>query len=158
MFLLWRNSDTYKNREDDVMNLTYMSAASVIINLGQCNFSCLQNLFLKEGFLKKIVYTLLFCCCSVVQTCSILWDPMNCSIPDLPVHHQLPEFTQIHVHQVGDAKQPSHPLSSPSPPALNLSQHQGLFQWVSSSHKVAKVLEFQLQHQSFQWIFRTDLL
>ena len=75
-----------------------------------------------------------------------------------PVHHQLPEFTKTHVHWVGDAIQPSHPLSSPSPLALNLSQHQGLFQWVSSLHQVAKVLEFQLQHQSFQWIFRTDFL
>ena len=83
---------------------------------------------------------------------------MDCSTPDLPVHHQLLEFTQTHVHQVNDAIQPSHPLSSPSPPALNLSQYQGLFQWVTSSHQVAKVLEFQLQHQSFQWTPRTDLL
>ena len=75
---------------------------------------------------------------------------MNRSTPGLPVHHQLLEFTQTHVHWVGDAIQPSHPLSSPSPPALNLSQHQGLFKWVSSSHQVAKILEFQLQHQSFQ--------
>ena len=74
------------------------------------------------------------------------------------VHHQLPEFTQTHVHRVGDAIQPLHPLSSPCPPALNLSQNQGLFQWVSSSHHVAKVLEFQLQYQSFQWTLRTDLL
>ena len=74
------------------------------------------------------------------------------------VHHRLPEFTQAHVHWVGDAIQPSHPLSSPSPPALKLSQHQGLFKWVISSHQVAKVLEFQLQHQSFQWTPRTDLL
>ena len=74
---------------------------------------------------------------------------MNCSTPGLPVHHQLLEPTQTHVHWVSDAIQPSHPLSSPSPPALNLSQHQGLFKWVSSSHQVAKVLEFQLQHQSF---------
>ena len=74
---------------------------------------------------------------------------MDCSTPGFPVHHQLPEFTQTHVHWVGDAIQPSHPLSSPSPPAFNLSQHQGLFQWVSSSHQVAKVLEFQLQHQLF---------
>ena len=78
-------------------------------------------------------------------------------MPGLPVHHQLLEFTQTHVHLVGDAIQPSHPLSSPSP-AFNLCQHQGLFQWVSSLHQVAKVLEFQLQHQSFQWIFRTDFL
>ena len=76
---------------------------------------------------------------------------MNHSTPGLPVHHHLPESTQTHVHWVDDAIQPSHPLSSPSPPALNLSQHQGLFKWVSSSHQVAKVLEFQLQHQSFQW-------
>ena len=76
---------------------------------------------------------------------------MDCSTPDLPVYHWLLEFTQIHVHWVGDAIQPSHPLSSTSPPTFNLSQHQGLCRWVSSSHQVAKVLEFQLQHQSFQW-------
>ena len=91
---------------------------------------------------------------SVVSIC----DPMNCSTPGLPVHHKLPEFTQTHVLRVGDAIQPSHPLSSPSPPAPNPSQHQGLFQWVNSSHQVAKVLEFQPQHQSFQWTPRTDLL
>ena len=85
-------------------------------------------------------------------------NPMNCSTPGLPVHHQLPGSTQIHVHRVSDAIWPSHPLLSPSPPALNLFQHQGLFKWVSSSHQVAKVLEFQLQHQSFQWTPRTDLL
>ena len=84
---------------------------------------------------------------------------MNRSTPGLPVHHQLPESTQTHVHySVSDAIQPSHPLLSPSPPALNFYQHQGLFQWVSSSHQVAKVLEFQLQHQSFQWAPSTDLL
>ena len=95
---------------------------------------------------------------SVTQSCSTLCDLMNRSTPGLPVHHQLPEFTQTHVHWVGDAIQPSHPLSSPSPPAFNLSQHQGLFKWVSSSHQVAKLLEFQLQHQSFQWTPRTDFL
>ena len=83
---------------------------------------------------------------------------MNCSMPGLPVYHQLPEFTQTHVPRVGDAIQPSHPLSSPSPPDFNLIQHQGLFQWVGSSHQVAKRLEIQFQHQSFQWIFRTDFL
>ena len=83
---------------------------------------------------------------------------MDCSMPGLPVHHQLLEFTQTHVHWVGDAMQPSYPLPSPSPPAFNLSQHQGLFKWVSSLHQVAKVLEFQLQHQSFQWTPRTDFL
>ena len=81
---------------------------------------------------------------SVTQLCPTLFDPMNRSTPGLPVHHQLPEFTQTHVHRVSDTIQPSHPLSSPSPPALNPSQHQGLFQWVYSSHEVAKVLEFQL--------------
>ena len=73
-------------------------------------------------------------------------------------HHQLPELTQTHVHRVGDAIQPSHPLSSPSPPTFSLSQHQGPFKWVSSSHQVAKVLELHFQHQSFQWILRTDWL
>ena len=95
---------------------------------------------------------------SVAQSYPTLCDHMNPSTPGLPVHHQLPEFTQTHVHRVGDAIQPSHPLSSPSPPAFNLSQHQGLFQWVNSLHEVAKVLGFQLQHQSFQWTPRTDLL
>ena len=95
---------------------------------------------------------------SVAHSCPTLCDPMNRSTPGLPVHHQLPEFTQTLVHWVGDAIQPSHPLSSLSPPALNLSQHQGLFEWVSSWHQVAKVLEFQLQHQSLQWTPRTDLL
>ena len=95
---------------------------------------------------------------SVTHSCSTLCNPLDCSTPGLPVHHQLPEFTQTHVHHVGDAIQPSHPLSSPSPPSFNLPQHQGLFKWVSSSHEVAKVLEFQLQHQSFQWTPRTDLL
>ena len=95
---------------------------------------------------------------SIAQSCLILWDPMNCSTPGLPVHHQLLEFTQTHVHRVSDAIQPTHPLLSPSPPAPNPSQHQSLFQWVNSSHEVAKVLEFQLQHHSFQRTPRTDLL
>ena len=100
---------------------------------------------------------------SVSQSCPTLCDPMNCSTPGLTVHHQLPEFTQTHVHWVGDAIQISHPLLFPSLPAFNLSQHQGLFKWVSSLHQVAKVLEFQLQHLSFHWIsglvsFGMDLL
>ena len=95
---------------------------------------------------------------SVAQSCPTLCDPMNRSTAGLPVQNQLPEFTQTCVHWLGDAIQTSHPLSFPSPPALNLSQHQGLFKWVSSLHQVAKVLEFQLQHQSFQWTHRTDLL
>ena len=100
---------------------------------------------------------------SVAQSHPTLCDPMDCSTPGLPVHHQLQESTQTHVHLVGDAIQPSHLLLSPSPPIFNHSQNQSLFKWVSSSHQVAKELEFQLQHQSFQWIlglisFRMDWL
>ena len=91
------------------------------------------------------------------SVCPTLCDPMNCSTPGLPVHQQLPKSTQTHVHWVSDAIQPSHPLLSPSPLALNLSQHQDLFQWVSSLHQVAKVLDFQLQHH-FWWIYRVDFL
>ena len=93
---------------------------------------------------------------SVAQSCLTLCDPMDCSMPGLPVHHHLPKFTQTHVHWVSDAIQPSHPLSFPLTCAFSLSQHQGLFQWVSSSNQVAKVLE--LQYQSFQWVFRDDFL
>ena len=90
--------------------------------------------------------------------CLTLCDPMDYSTPGLPVYHQLPELAQTYVHQVSDAIQSSHPLSSPSSPAFNLSQHQGFFQGVSSSHHVAKVMAFQLQHPSFQWIFKTGFL
>ena len=95
---------------------------------------------------------------SVAQSRPTLCDPMNRSTPGLRVHHQLPEFTQTHAHRVRDAIQPSHPLLSPSPPATNPSQHQSLFQWVNSSHEVAKVLEFQLQLHSLQRNHRADLL
>ena len=100
-------------------------------------------------------FVLLMWFSSVAQPCLNLCNPMDCSMPGLPVCHQLLEFIQTHVLWVGDAIQPPHPLSSPSPPAFNLSQHQGLCQWVSSSHQADKVLKFQLQHQSFKWIFRT---
>ena len=86
---------------------------------------------------------------SVTQSCPTLCNPMDCSTPGFLVHYQLLEFAQTHVHRVGDGIQPSHPLSSPSSPAFNLSQHQDLFQRVGSLHQEAKVLEFQLQHQSF---------
>ena len=95
---------------------------------------------------------------SVAQSGLTLCNPMDCSTAGFSVHHRLPEPAQTHLHWVGNAIQPSHPLLSPSPPTFTLSQHQGLFQWVSSSHQVAKVLEFQLQHQSFQRIFRTNFL
>ena len=94
----------------------------------------------------------------VAQSCLTLCDPMDHSRPGLPIHNQLLEFTQNSCHWVSDAIQPSHPLSSLCPPAFNLSQHQGFFKWGSSSHQVAKVLELQLWHQSFQWIFGTDFL
>ena len=94
----------------------------------------------------------------VTQSCLSLCDPMDSSTPGFLVHHQLPELTQTHFLSVGDAIQPPHPLSSLSLHAFNLSQNQGLFKWVSSSHQVAKVLELQHQHQSFQWITRTDFL
>ena len=93
---------------------------------------------------------------SVSQLCPTLCNPMDWNTSYSPVHHQFPELAQTHVHWVSDAIQPSHHLSTPSPPAFNLSQHEGPFKWVISSHQVAKVLE--LQHQSFHWIFRTDLL
>ena len=116
---------------------------------------CLSALHARTFKIKSLCSSVQFS--SVAQSCLTLCDPMS-SIPGLPVHHQLPESTQTHVHWVSDAIQPSHPLSSPSPPAFNFSQHQGLFQWVSSLHQVVKVLEFQLQHQSFQTTPRTDLL
>ena len=91
------------------------------------------------------------CCCSVTQSCLTLCDLKDCSMPGLPVFHHLREFAQTHGHWVSDATQSFHHLSSPSPSPLNLSQHQSLFQWISSLHQVAKVLELQLQHQSFQY-------
>ena len=98
------------------------------------------------------------CCCSVTQLCPTLCDPMDCTMLGFPIFHHLPELAQTHVHWVSDSIKPSYPLSSPSPPAFNLSQNKGIFEWTGSSHEVAKVLElqFQLQHQSYQWIFRTD--
>ena len=108
--------------------------------------------------LQDIGYPYATCCCSVAQLCLTLCDPMDCITPGFPALHHLLELAQTHVHWVGNAIQPSHLPSSPSPPAFNLSQHQGLFQWVSSLHQVAKLWELQLQHQSFQHIFWTDFL
>ena len=114
-------------------------------------FSCIAG----RGCLLWPVHSLQFS--SVAQSFPTFCDLMNRSTSGLLVHHQLPEFTQTHIHRVDDAIQASHPLSSPSPPAPNPSQHQSLFQWINSSHEVAKVLEFQLYHQSFQWPPRTPL-
>ena len=94
------------------------------------------------------------CCCSVAKSCPTLCDPMDCSTPGFPVLHYLPEYAHTHAPWVSDPIQPSHPLSPPSPFALNLSQHQGPFQWVRCLHQVPKVLELQLQHQSFRWVFQ----
>ena len=119
------------------------------------NWSGVQgNFYFRQIFpkIEKQESTMLFiCCCSVPQACPTLSDPMDCSTPDLPVLHYLPEFTQTHVHWVNDAIQPIHFLTPPLPPTLNLSQHQGLFKWVSSLHQVAKVLEFQLPINVQDW-------
>ena len=115
-----------------------------------------SKLFRLHIFLFLIFFPIQFS--SIAQSCQTHCDPMNRSTPGLPVHRQHAEFTQTHVHRVSDAIQPHHPLLSPSPPAPNSSQNQGLFQWVNTSHEVAKVLEFHPQHQCFQWPPRTDLL
>ena len=105
---------------------------------------------------RELCVVLFCCCCSVTKLCLTLCDFMDCSMPGSPVLHHLLEFAQTHVHWVSDAIQPSHPLSPSSPFVLCLSQHQSLFQQVSCSHQVPKVLELQLQHQSFRWVFRVD--
>ena len=119
------------------MYLDFTSFSTNVFPVARCNPG-------NSADLSSYFLGLLLSVSSVAQLCPTLCDPVNCSRPGLAVHHQLPEFTQTHVHWVGDAIQPSHPLSSPSPPTFNLSQHQGLFKWVSSSHQVVKVLEFQL--------------
>ena len=120
--------------------------------------SCVAGRFFTDWATKEAPNLIINGCSSVAKSCLTLCDPVDCSTPGFPVLHHLPEFAQTHVYWVHDAIQPSHPLSSPSPPAPSPSQHQGLFQWVGSSHQMAKVLELQLQHQSFQWIFRVDFL
>ena len=133
----------------------------IAIHLGRHPYTCSRfyQIIIQTSFpictskSKGWVYLVLHICSaqfsSVAQSCPTLCDPMSCSMPGLPVHHKTPGVHPNHVYWVSDAVQPSHSLSSPSPPALNLSQHQGLFKWLSSLHQVAKVLEFQLQHQSF---------
>ena len=104
------------------------------------------------------IYFQICCCCSVAQWCLALCNPMDCSMPGFPVLHHLLELAQTYAHWFNDAIQSSHPLSSSSPPVFNLSQHQSPFQWLSSPSQVTKILEFQLQHQSFQWTLRAYLL
>ena len=143
---------TGEGASSNLLTQLLISFSNTFIDTTRNNvLSAIWGLFSPVKFTHKINYQF-----SSVQSLSRVW--LFASPWGLPVHHQLPEFTQTHVHWVSDAIQPSHPPSSPSPPAPNLSQHQGLFKWVSSSHQVVKVLEFQLQHQSFQWIPRTDLL
>ena len=125
-----------------------------------CHF-LLQGIFPIQGsnmWLTQSILSLQFSSAQFSHSVVSICDSMNCSMPGLPVHQQLPEFTKTHVPWISDIIRRSHSLSLPSLPAFNLSQHQGLFKWDSSSHQVAKVLEFQLQHQSFQWTPRTDLL
>ena len=119
-------------------------------NLNSWDFGPMQK--------SSLTFVICCCCCSVAKSRPTLCDPVDCSTPGFPVLHHLLEFAQTHVHWVSDAAEPSHPLSAPSPPTFNLSQYQSLFQCVGPSHQVAKILELQLQHQSFQWIFRTDFL
>ena len=161
--LLWRNvSLGLLPNFDWVVCLGVFSCMSslYILEIILCWIASFTNIFShSKGYLfvlfmvsfavQKLLSLIQFS--SVAQSCPTLCDPMECSTPGLPVHHQLLEFTQTRVHWGGDAIQPSHPLSSPFPFTFNHSQHQGLFKWVSSSHQVAKVLKFQLQHQSFQW-------
>ena len=125
----------------------------LLVNILHISVTYLCNKRLKNTSFNCTTCYKAITCCSVAQWCLILCDPMNCSTPDFPVLHHLPRSAQTRVHLVGEAIQPSHPLSLPSP-VLSLSQHQGLFQWTSSSNQVAKVLELR----SFQWIFRTDFL
>ena len=123
-------------------------------------FYIITMIFPRQKYLKTSLHTrplhVFFQFSSVAQSCLTLCDSMDCSTQGFPVHHQLLELAQTHGHRVGDAGQTSHPLLSPSLPAFNLYQHQGVFKWSRSLHQVAKVLEFQLWHQSFQWLFRTD--
>ena len=141
---------------DDLANFQYLLCIFLIL-LNQF-FHLLEVIILSSTKGLNFLYKYSVQLSSVTQSCPTLCDPMNHSTPGLLVHGQLPEITQTHVHWVGDAIRPSHPLSSPLPLAPNPSQHQGLFQWVNSLHEVAKLLEFQLQHQSFQWTPRTDFL
>ena len=135
-------------------NIMYYLTMNFLLDMKVSALSLLNFYGMYSGFIQLIAY--LHCCCSVTKACLTL-QPMNCSMPGFPVLQYLPEFRQTHVCCVSDAIQASHPLLPPCH-ALNFSQHQGPFQWIGSTHQVAKVLELQLQHQSFQWIFRVDFL
>ena len=144
---LFTHNTIYKIGKQQERTVQHMELSSV-----SCNNLIIMETNLKSIYIHTYIY---YQYSSVAQSCLTLCNPVDCSTRGLPVHHHLPVFTQTHVHWVHDAIQPSHPLPSPSP-AFNLSQLQDLFKWLSSLHPVAKALEFQLQHQFFQWIFRTD--
>ena len=144
--MLWKLSHNYRGEKKVLWN-NFHPWMSFIKK--QCLSQTLATLKLSVHFIWVSLFSQLF---------PPLCDLMDCRTPGFAVLHSLPEFAHTHVHWVAVAIQPSHHLSSPFPPAFNLSQHQGLFQWVSSSHQVSKVLEFQLQDQFFQWIFRTDFI
>ena len=146
--LLWTTCKLHKvNKKKSIFNVYSINIHTCKFTFNSLNFS--SSLLL---LISSVQFSL------VTQSCLTLKNPRNRNRPSLPVHHQLPESTQTHVRQVVNTIQPLQPLSSPSPPATNLSHYQGIFKWVSSSHEVAKVLEFQLQDQSFQWTPRRDLL
>ena len=161
------------HEESDTTERLHFHFSLLCIGKGNGNplqYSCLENprdrgawwaaiygVAQSQTWPKRLSILVIINISSVVQLCLTLCDSVDCSTPGFSVHYQL-ELAQTLVHRVSDAIQPFHPLSSPCPLAFYLSQHQSLFQWVSSLHQVAKVLEFQLQHQSFQWIFRTDFL
>ena len=145
-----------RTKEASVIMWGRAEALDWIIRKNKALFVKSCDLFLVQKFSARLLCC--HCCCSVTKSCPTLRKPMDCSVPGFPVLHYLLQFAKTHIHWVGDAIQPSHPLSPTSPPALNLPQHHGFFQWVGSSQQVAKVLENQLQHLSFQRIFRVDFL
>ena len=150
----------YKNAYCSIIHIGLKLEMSINNRIGKLWYSHTVEYYTVMKMRKLLLYKIIkidFQFSSVQSLSPTLCDPMDCSTPSFPVYHQLPELAQIHVHRVSGAIQSSHPLSSPSS-AFNLSQIQGLFQWVSSSHQVAKILDFQLQHQSLQWIFRTNFL
>ena len=159
LFLFWTSPQVEPNKLDKA-EYCFRIFCKFFIHMFLMKYKMLQHkTFCLRKWISGIMwisenFTLQFS--SVQFNNSVVYDSLRHH--EFPVHHQLPEFTQTHVHWVSDAIQPSHPLLSPSPPTFLLSQHQGFFKWVSSSHQVANVLEFQLQYQSFQWRFRNDFL
>ena len=155
--LMHRAHNTGRQFSNSVISCIYMWI--VFVDSTRCRWQKIHEsqLVAVLAWDRILVSSRLYVLSSVAQSCQTLCDCIHCSTPGLPVHHQVPEFTQTHIHWVSDGMQPSHPLSSPFPPAFNLSHHF-LFQWISSSYQAAKGSEFQLQHQSFQWTPRTDLL